>query len=87
MISSWPVFLVCAMSKPRYEINPTTAARLKALRRERHITQEQLAEMVDRHELTIRLYENGRLGISPRMLDRLAAALGVTAAQIRGGEK
>lgn len=70
------------MSKIRREPDAVLAARLKALRRDRQISQAQLAEMVDRTEQCIRLYENGRLGISPPMLERLASALGTTAEQL-----
>lgn len=73
------------MSKPRCKISPSTAARIKARRRELGITQERLAELTDRCEQTIRLYENGRLGVSPKMLEALAAELYTTAEWLRNG--
>lgn len=71
--------------KRRREISPGTAARIKARRMEQGITQERLAERVDRCEQTIRLYENGRLGVSPKMLEALAAELGTTAEWLENG--
>lgn len=73
------------MAKIKRKINPCTAARIKARRRELGITQERLAELVDRCEQTIRLYENGHLGVSPKMLEALAAELGTTAEWLRNG--
>lgn len=73
------------MAKIKRKINSGTAARIKARRRELGITQERLAELVDRCEQTIRLYENGRLGVSPKMLEALAAELGTTVEWLRNG--
>lgn len=73
------------MAKIKRKINPNTAARIKARRRELGITQERLAELVDRCEQTIRLYENGRLGVSPKMLEALAAELDTTAEWLKNG--
>lgn len=70
------------MSKPRRSISPAQAAKLKALRQERGITQERLAEMVGRTEQCIRLYENARLGISPQMLEALRKALGADSSRL-----
>ena len=70
------------VSKPRRPISPAQAARLKALRQERGITQERLAEMVGRTEQCIRLYENARLGISPQMLEALRKALGADSSHL-----
>lgn len=74
------------MSKHQYAINPSIAARIKARRRELGITQEKLAEFVERCEQTIRLYENCRLGVSPEMLRILAAELRTTADWLENGD-
>ena len=73
------------MSKYRIAINTDVAARLKALRRLRGITQEQLAEQTGLCEQTIRLYENAHLGISPARLEDLAAALHTTPDHLASG--
>lgn len=70
------------MSKPRRAINATVAANIKAIRRSKHITQEQLAASVGRSDYCIRLYEKAQVGISPKMLNAIAAALGVSVAQL-----
>lgn len=71
--------------KRRREINTGTAARIKARRLELGITQEDLAELVGRCEQSIRLYENGHLGVSPKILEVLAAVLNTTAEYLENG--
>jgi transcriptional regulator with XRE-family HTH domain len=57
-------------------------ARVRALRRERHLTQEQLAEMIDRTVDTISNIETGRLSTRIDTAVKLAAALGVTLSKL-----
>ena len=73
------------MAKIKRKINTGAAARIKARRLELGITQEDLAELVGRCEQSIRLYENGHLGVSPKMLEVLAAVLNTTAEHLENG--
>lgn len=73
------------MAKVKHPINHGTANRLKTCRLERGITQEKLAELVGRCEQSIRLYENGRIGVSRKMLNSLAAALSTTVDWLENG--
>ncbi len=75
------------MAKIKREIDHDTAARIKARRKEQGITQERLAELLGRCEQTIRLYENGRLGVPPTMLEAMAVELDTTAEYLQNGVK
>lgn len=58
--------------------------RLRACRRERGLTQEQLAERADTTQAVIQKIENGK-SLRPRKIDKIAAALEVKAAWLMFG--
>lgn len=80
---------MCALARPgeigtaRYAVVADTPwvdrfdpARLRALRKNRGLTQHQLGEMVGQAGKTIATYENGRRSPRPAALTKLADALG-----------
>ena len=58
----------------RYEIPELTGEDLRAIRQTLRLTQEQLAEALGLHRVTISYYESGRLVI-PNKIARLARRL------------
>jgi len=58
---------------------------LKEVRKQRHLTQEQLGDLVGVKDSHITMMENGRRGISADMLVRLAVALQCHPAEITDG--
>lgn len=61
------------------------ANKLKELRREKHITLDELAAAVGTSKQTIHRYENGVISnIPPEKVERLAAALGTTPSELMG---
>lgn len=62
--------------------NMTTGERIRHIRNERGISQKQLSEMCGLSEPAIRNYELGNRKPSAQILDKIAAALAVTAAEL-----
>lgn len=60
----------------------TTGERIRHIRNERGISQKQLSEMCGLSEPAIRNYELGNRKPSAQILDKIAAALTVTAAEL-----
>lgn len=60
----------------------TTGERIRHIRNERGISQKQLSEMCGLSEPAIRNYELGNRKPSAQILDKIAAALAVTAAEL-----
>jgi len=65
------------LSKPRFNRHF-----LKEWRERKGFTQESLADRIDRSHATIQRIENMQQALGQPVLDRLAAALGVTRGQI-----
>ena len=59
---------------------------IKKLRRERDITQEQLAELLGVSNKTISKWENGRCMPDYSIIDQLCKELGITIAELLDGE-
>ena len=58
---------------------------LKALRKERHLTLEELAKRLGTSKQTIQRYENGIIAnVPPEKIEKLAEALAVTPAELMG---
>lgn len=64
-----------ARSRPVTPLQKKIASRVRQLRRAAVLTQEQLAEQVGVSVETMSRYEQGRLGISVELLERIAEAL------------
>ena len=60
----------------------TTGERIRHIRNERGISQKQLSEMCGLSEPAIRNYELGNRKPSEQILDKIAASLAVTAAEL-----
>ena len=56
--------------------------RLRSIRQERGISQEKLAELADLHRTYVSSIERGERNVSLVNIERLAAALGVTMAEL-----
>ena len=56
--------------------------RLRSIRQERGISQEKLAERADLHRTYVSSIERGERNVSLVNIERLAAALGVTMAEL-----
>lgn len=57
---------------------------LKRIRNDRHLSQAQLAEVAGVNQATISKLENGTANATVDMVERIAAALGVTEAELFG---
>lgn len=70
----------------REELLRRFGARVRALRTERGMSQERLAELAELHRAYISGVEIGRRNISLWTLHRLANALGITSAELVDSE-
>ena len=59
------------------EILQSFGLRIKALRQEKGLSQEKLAELADLHRTYINLVESGKRNISLKNIQKLSKALGV----------
>lgn len=75
-----------AMARKRLRISEPFGARLARLRRERNITQDELARRVGLAQPNISAYEGGRFVPSGPLIIRLARILEVSADQLLGVE-
>jgi len=65
-----------------YVINTKLGKRIKKARKEKHITQQKLAEMVHMHETTISRIETGTINPSVHTINKLAKALKVSMSEL-----
>ena len=56
--------------------------KIRYFRRERNMTQEELADLCDTTMCAVSAIETGERPVTPRMLDKMAKALGVSAFEI-----
>jgi transcriptional regulator with XRE-family HTH domain len=70
-------------ASPRGE---TVGARIARLRKERGLTQVELATTVDSIQVVISDYERGKLRPNPEMIVAIAGALGVTTDELLGAK-
>lgn len=61
-----------------------TGERIRALRQQRNLNQEQLAELANLNRVTIAKYESGRVEPGAQALARIADAMDVTVDEILG---
>lgn len=61
-----------------------TGERIRALRKERNLNQEQLAELASLNRVTVAKYESGRIEPGAQALSRIADALDVTVDALLG---
>ncbi len=67
-------------------MSDTLSSRLKVLRKARGLSQEQLAVTAGISTSTVVRIENGRIVPDTKTIEKLAVELGVTAAELLGGE-
>lgn len=64
-----------------------TGERIRALRQQRNLNQEQLAELANLNRVTIAKYESGRVEPGAQALARIADAMDVTVDEILGRQE
>lgn len=65
----------------------TTGEKIKYLRTQLHLTQDQLGSMTGIHPVTIRKYELGKIHPTPSQIEKIASALGVGSIALSGVDK
>ena len=70
------------LRKPSRELTLILADNIRAYRKSKHISQEQLADMCDLHRTYVGSVERGERNVTLSTLEALAAALGVSITEL-----
>jgi transcriptional regulator with XRE-family HTH domain len=70
------------LRRPSRELTQILATNIRAFRKARHVSQEELADMCDLHRTYVGSVERGERNVTLSTLETLAAALGVSVPEL-----